>query len=374
MLAGGTDLLYREALAASHQPFFRVEVWRGTEKLESSLTYLSGSLSADLASRVVRTLDLNVTDDLYPYEVDDLLNPYGNYVKAFRGIEFADHHKYSWQVFEGRINRANLESGGQCSILCSDRANDVVQARFERPTTSQIGALVIDEFRRLISDAFPDARFGTSDRFDQRVPLLTWEHDRGKALDEMSTAVGAFWYPLANGEFVLRLAPWTVAGSVVTTFTDGPGGIVGESFGARSRESVFNSITVTGERADGTEPVFYTARDDNPNSPTFISGPFGVRNKLVQLNTPTTQSNARSAAETYLRHTTALTDQWSFTCVPDASLELGDVIGLQVRDQLPLVQVVESFDLPMSGKGAMTVRCRSQVLGALDELTGFENG
>lgn len=374
MLAGGTDLLYRNALATSHEPYFRVEVWRGDERLIDDLVYLSGQLRATLASRVSRTLNLSVYETMYPFSSDDVLAPFGNYVKAYRGIKFADGHKYVWQVFRGRIARVDLSADGQCQIVCNDRADDIVQARFEKPESSQVNALVIDEFKRLVSDALPDAVFGVSDRFDQRVPLLTWEHDRGRALDEMATATGAFWYPLANGDFVMRLAPWTVSGQVVVVLSDGAGGIIQGSTATRSRESVFNSITVTGERADGTEPVFYTARDENPNSPTFVSGPFGIRNKLVQLSTPTTQGNARSAAESYLRHTTALTEQWGFSCTPDASLELGDVVGLQVRDRSPIVQVIESFTLPMDVQGGlMAVQCRSQVLGALDELTGFES-
>lgn len=374
MLAGGTDLLYRNALATSHEPYFRVEVWRGTERLINDLTYLSGRLRATLASRVSRTLDFSVDETMYPYSVDDVLAPFGNYVKAYRGIKFADGHQYVWQVFRGRIAVVNLDGDGQCRITCNDRADDVVQARFEKPESSQVGAFVINEFVRLVSDALPDAAFGTSDRFDQVVPLLTWEHDRGRALDEMATAVGAFWYPLANGDFVMRLAPWTVPGQVTVVLSDGTGGTIQDSTAARSRESVFNSITVTGERSDGTEPVFYTARDDNPNSATYVAGPFGVRNKLIQLNTPATQGNARAAAESYLRHTTALTEQWAFACTPDGSLELGDVVGLKVRGRNPIVQVVESFSLPMDVQsGLMTVQCRSQVLGALDELTGFDS-
>jgi hypothetical protein len=188
----------------------------------------------------------------------------------------------------------------------------------------------------------------------------------------MGTAVGAFWYALAGGEFVIRRVPWTVPGDPVVTFADGPEGAVIESEAIRSRDEVFNSITVTGERTDGTDPVFYTARDENPSSPTFVGGPFGVRNKLVRLRTPGTQATAKGAADDFLRRTTALVESWSFTCPPDASLELGDVVGLAVRGRTGIVQVVESFTMPMDVAGIMRVDCRSQVIGLLDDLTGFE--
>ena len=81
MLAGGTDLLYRNALATSHEPYFRVEVWRGDERLIDDLVYLSGQLRATLASRVSRTLNLSVYETMYPFSSDDVLAPFGNYVR-----------------------------------------------------------------------------------------------------------------------------------------------------------------------------------------------------------------------------------------------------------------------------------------------------
>jgi len=376
MLAQGTDLLYRQALASSHRPYLRVEVWvaDGSERLASDLIYETGSIRASLSSRVTRTFDFTVDESLFPFQVDDLLNPYSREVRAFRGIEFADGNRYVWPVFRGRIINVRLGPEATATVSCNDRAGDVVTATFEAPHNSQVGQLVSDEVRRLIVGGLPDATFGTFDSFFQTVPIESWEHDRAGALDEMATSVGAFWYALADGDFVLRKKPWTIPGDPVVTFSDAtvdsdaPPTITGSSV-ERSREDVYNSVTVTGERADGTMPVFYTARDEDPANVTFIDGPFGVKNKLVSLRTPQLQGTAREAAQDQLRSSTALVETWDFATTVDAALELGDVIRLDARGQRNTIQVVASFALPMNldGSGSMQVSCRAQVIGTLED-------
>jgi len=361
MLAGGLDLMYRQALAAGHKPIIELEVWRGSQLLVDFLPVSTGEVTATLASRVSR-----VASGVAPGSFYDVISPFTDTLRCYRGIEMADGSKtYRWQTFGGRLTDTDLNEEGNCEFSAEDMAGDVISRGFTVPEQSTVNALVSDEVQRIISDALPDALFGTSDSYSIRVPALIWEHDRGQALDEMSTAVGSFWYPLANERFVLRHVPWTVAGDSVLTMRDGDGGTILTSSSRRDRRNVYNQITVTGERLDGTVPVYYTAADDNPASTTFIGGPFGIRNKQLSLNTPTTYEAARSAAFDYLRRTTSLTEAWSFSCVPDAALELGDVLDLEVKGRSVFKQVVDSIQMPMVVEGSMYVSCRAQVVGSL---------
>lgn len=367
MLAGGTDLLYRLALAAGHEPFVDVQVWGLDQLLAQDLTFLAGSVQASLTSDITRTLDMTVHESLYPTGPGDLLAPFGNEIRAFRGIRFGDGSRVSWPVFTGRITEAMLNPDGSVTVQAQDRAGDVADYGFITPGNSVVGALVGDEVKRIITDAVPGATFGIFDPFDARVPLLTWEHSRTSALDELATSVGAFWYALADGSFVLRRYPWTVRAAPVVTFADGDGGIVTASSAVRRRDGIYNSVTVTGERADGTTPVWATQEDENPASPTYVRGPFGRRNLQRQLNTPTNTEAASGAARLLLQRLTALTEAWSFSCVPDASLELGDVISLDVRGRKGLTQVVASISMPLDLRGQMSVTCRAQVVGQLED-------
>lgn len=363
MLAGGLDLLYRLALAAGHKPILDVEVWRGSSLVVDALPISTGEVTATLASRVSRVASCVAPGDFY-----DVVDPFTDTLRCFRGIEMADgSQQYRWQVFGGRLTDAELTPDGMCDINAEDVAGDVVSRAFTIPEQSVVGAIVSDEVVRLISDALPNALFGTFDPYAVRVPTLIWEHDRGSALDEMATAVGSFWYALANERFVMRRVPWTVNKPAVLTLSDGEGGTVLGSTARRDRRNVYNQITVTGERLDGTVPVYATASDDDPTSPTFVGGPFGIRNKLLNLNTPTNQEAARSAAFDYLRRSTSLTEAWNLTCVPDASLELGDVLNLEVQGRTVFKQVVSAIQMPLVVEGTMQVTCRAQVVGSLQD-------
>jgi len=381
MLTGGLDGLYRNTLAAPHRPRLRIEVWKGGVRQDTlvpaslsvgapGLVYSGGQVNATLQSRVTRQLSFNVHEDLYPTTDDALLSESGTDLKAFRGVDFGDGSYVEWQTFEGKLSTARLDDAGNCAITADDHADEVVANGFEIPTSSQKGNNVVTEIQRVIRDRLSTATFGTSDETDVLVPALTWEFDAGRALDEMATAISSFWYPLANGDFVVRKYPWTLKTAPIVTLKDGSGGTVLGSSVARSRAGVINSVTVVGERSDGQTPAFATQSDTNTASPTYVLGPFGRRSKLVQLNTPTTNDQANTAARQLLKRLKALTEAWTLNIVPDASLELGDTIGLAVRGRTGIVQCIASFTIPMDVSGTMQVNCRAQVIDILADVGG----
>lgn len=376
MLPGGLDSLYRRALAAPHTEYVVVEVLdgfgnvlpvpRGSEGADGGIKFEPGSgVSATLGSRVTRQLSLVVDESLYPELASGILAPYGNRLRVTRGIVFGDGSRYAWEVFTGRIQEAVLDPDGQVSVPASDRALEVAEAGFLVPENSQAGATVNAEFIRLVSDALVDAVFGVSDAFAQTVPQLSWATDRAGAIDEMATAVGAFWYALANGDFVIRKYPWTVAGPPLLTLSDGQGGILVAS-PSRDRDGVWNSITVTGERADGTAPVVAFAQDNNPLSPTYVLGSFGRRHKEVPLQTPQTQGQAQTAANDWLRRSVGLFETYRWSQPPDAALELGDIVALNAFGRSGIIQVVSGFFLPLDTEAMMTVQAHAQIVGALE--------
>lgn len=376
MLPGGLDPLYRRALAAPHTEYVLVEVLDGDGNVlpipaehtspTGGLLILAGSaVSATLANRVARNAQIVVSQDLYPADPDDLLAPDGNRLRISRGISFADgSYDYAWIVFTGRIQQPELNPDGTCVVPAADRAQEVQEAGFLVPENSQVGNSVPAEFRRLIIDAVPHPVFGVSDTYAQTVPQLTWDSDRAGAIDEMATTVGSFWYPLADGSFVIRHVPWTVPGDPVVMLRDGVGGILVAS-PSRSREDVYNSITVTAERLDGSVPVFAVAEDTNPSSPTYVQGRFGRRHRTISLQTPATQGSANSAAQDYLRRSIGLFETWRWEQPVDAALELGDVVGLEAYGRSGIIQVVSGFTVPLDTQTMMSVQAHAQVVGVL---------
>ena len=368
MLTRGLDPMYRAALATSHQVYVQVEVLDGLQNvLQADLVFINGSVTATLTSRISRVCTLTVAEDLYPFTPDGLLAPYGNMIRATRGIEFADGTRFAWVVFVGRIQEVRLGRGGTCSVTAADFAADVLESRFLQPENSVPSNTVSQEVQRLITDGFPQAQFAAIGSFSQTVRSRTWQLDRGQALDEMSTSAGAFWYPRADGLFLLRRYPWTVRSAPVVTYSDsGPLGNVTDSEAARSRADVYNSLTVTGERLNGDPAVYALAQDTNAASDTFIGGAFGRRHQMLRLQTPASQGAALGAARENLKRVIALVDSWSWTMSGDAALELGDTAQLDVRGRVGIIQVVASMRIPLDLSGEMQVSGRSQVADVLE--------
>lgn len=366
---------YRQALAAPHEAYARVEVWRsgiqvdelawverGTPYTQGAPVFFGGSVRASLASRVTRTMDLVVPEYLYPWDPWDLLNCYGTELRAFKGIRYGSGSRDEFPVFVGTVEDASPPDLGKTAIKASDTALRVAAAGFVAPLPSQSGFPVIEEIERLILDANPLATFGTHSAITALTPQLAYDSDRGQALDALAGAASANWYTLADGRYVVRFVPWTQPVSTTPlVLADGPGGVLLTAFPVRSTSGIFNQITVISDRADGGPAEYATVADTNRASPTYIGGPFGVRSKPpIRVTGATNQGQLAALARVELARSQALTASWQLTCVPDASLELGDPLKIQFRSRRA-TQFAASFTLPLRPDASMQVQCRDLV-------------
>lgn len=369
--AGGLDAQYRDALARPHTAYSRVDVLaRDGTVLQSDMDFIDGNVRATLNSRVARVLTLTVDRSWFPLttagaiDTDGLLTPFGNRIKAYRGIVYGDGTIVSFPVFYGRIEQVQMTKAGSVSVSANDLAADVVDAQFETPTSSIPTNTISQEFRRLVQGALPDATFGTSDLTGSKIAPIAWQSDRAQALDDMSATVAMLWYPLADGSFVQRYTPWTEPGlTAQLSLSDGTAGAANNMIAdwtiTVSRSGVYNTVVFTSERQDGTTPVHATVRDLSPSSPTYYLGNFGRKPMLIQNQAALTQSQCRAAASSALKVATAITQTWDpVSIVPDPSLELGDLINMSA-DGAVSTQVVAGFTLPLRETGDMSLSLRA---------------
>jgi len=372
-MIGARSRIYRDALGRPHAPRIRVEVWRADLKVEELVprrrgaqvyqqpmpVFFGGNVRATLSSRVTRSLTLAVPDTLYPWDPRDLLNPYGTELRVFRGITYGSGSYDEFPVFTGPISATKPNRNGEVQVEAEDRSVKVAKAGFVAPLASQAGSLVVDEFERLVLDAYPSATFGRHDDITARVPALAYDGDRGSALDSLAKTAGAFWYCLADGSFVLRRIPWsTPATSAPLELTDGPGGTVQSAFPVRVSGDLYNRVTVVSDRPDGGAPMWATAQDDDPDSPTWVNGPFGVRSTQVRVTGATNQGQLYVYAKNLVKRTRALVESWSITCVADASLELGDPVSVYYRGHRA-VQLLAGFTMPLEPHAVMSIDGRA---------------
>lgn len=367
---------YRRALARPHGAYSRVEVWRAgvqvgelvwakrTDPRRAQPVFFDGSVRATLASRVTRTLTLSVPDYLFPWAPTDLLNTYGQELRVFRGIRYGNGEPDEFPIFTGRIRTAG--GRGDVQIGATDNAGVVVSAGLPAPLAASRGALIVDEVERLIRLANPSAVFGEHDDIDATVPpALAYDQDLGSALDSLAKAADAFWYALADGRYVLRRVPWNVLPSgQPAQLVDGPGGLLITGIPDRTSEGLFNRITVSCERPDGAAPIYATADDTDPTSPTWVGGPMGVQATQIRVTGIDSPAQALALAKSLIKRTRALVDSWQLTCQADPSLELGDPAAVVYRGH-GTTQVISGLSMPLAGS-VMSIDGRGYTLGSVE--------
>lgn len=352
---------YQATLPYPHKRYTTIQVYQEGVLVGdlSDLTFSSGSVRASLTSRVTRSAELVFSDTDFPLVESAILSPYASVLQISTGIQYANGLWEVFPVFTGRVAEPQREADGTVSVRADDLAADVVAFRFEAPQSTIAGSTCLAEIERLILQAIPSATFGTHDVTDLEVPELTWEEDRGQALDDLAEVLQGRWYALGDGSFVVRKYPY-VLGPVVSTITDGSLGLLSSATRTLTRDGVANSVTVVAERIDGTDPIRVTARNTDTSSPTMFGDRYGRVSQIIKVQTPLTSAAAQQFAVQQLAAMSALTEQWSADMVPDSSLEPGDTVKLSYRGQ-SATQVIDSITYPLTTGGTMTLDTRSSV-------------
>lgn len=357
--------LYSQVLATPHKRAVMIEITdidgnpRAVLSNRDEHEVISGEVTAVMTNRVTRAAKFRLADEWYPRTPTDPLAPEAAVARISAGIRYGDGTEELFPIFTGRIFDVTRNEDGSVDFTCEDLASDVIGFRFEQPRVSQRPG-ILQEIRELILEALPQATFGTDTVLDGVTPRLTWDEDRGQALDDLSEALGGRWFALGNGDFVVR--PFTYEpGTVVRQYFDGPGGLLSTARTARTRSGVANSVTVVSERADGTAPVRVPARDTATGSPTQFGGLFGRVSQVIKVQTPLTTAQAQVMARAQLRAARALGEQWEANLAyADHALEPGDTVQVRYRGVLA-TQIVDQIRYPLGVGEQMQISGRATV-------------
>ena len=355
-----SSTVYKAAIHAPHRVAFEVDLYAGPggPLLEDNVPVFGGSVSANLTHRVTRTGTFSLGPEFWPTSATSALTPYQTVANIRAGIQYGDGSKELFDVITGRVGDITRNADGDVTARIDDLAADVLAYRFIQPENSSPTITITQQIRRLITDALPSATFGTDDVTDAITPKLTWDEDRGKALDDLAETLGGRWYALGNGDFVVRAYPYDV-GTVVQTFNDGPSGLLIRGVPSLTRDEAANSVTVVVERFDGGTPFRVTAQDASPTSPTRWNGPFGNVTKIIKVQTPLSVGDATTYARAQLSASTALSSQWSADVVPDYTMEPGDTVRLTSRG-VSEIQLIDRITYPLA-PGTMSLGTRAYV-------------
>jgi hypothetical protein len=353
--------VYKQVLHGPHKRVAYIDAYDiDGVLLAQSVPIINGSVRADLNNRVTRLAEFELTDDWYPRTPTSPFSPFLAVARIRAGVQYGNGLEETFPIFTGRVADVNRLADGAVRFRADDLASDVLAYRFEQPEVSNQAPFsgIVAEIHRLILQAVPQATFGTNDVTDSPVPPLVWDEDRGQALDDLSGALGARWYTLGNGDFVLRMFNYTPT-APLQQILDGPSGLMSTASTTQTRDGSANSIVVVSERLDGSGPIRVIQRDTSPSSPTRFGGKYGRVSQVIKVQTPLTNLEAQTLARTQLAASLALSEQWSVECVPDHTLEPGDTVRLGYRG-LVADQIIDSMTYPLL-TGTMSLSTRGSV-------------
>lgn len=351
---------YRDALPRPHKRVHRVTAYTpdGT-LLAGPLPVIDGRVSAQIGNRVTRTASFTTDASFFPVLATDPLSPSHAIVQIQAGIAYPNGTEELFPVFTGRVYDATLRAAGDVTFRADDLAADVLIADFEQPENSQSGSSTVREIQRLITDGYQWAVFGTDDVTDAVVPRLAWDDDRGGALDDLASSVAGRWFAIGDGSFVVRRYTYTDT-TPQLTMTDGVGGTISTADISVTADGAYNSVVVVAERLDSDVPIRVVERNLDPSSPFVYNGLFGKRVLKLRMQTAAGFADAQRVARSKLEAVSALARQWTVQCVPDYSIEPGDVLGFSFRD-VSDVQIADTVTYPLDTSALMSIRGRSSI-------------
>lgn len=332
----------------------------------SSLPVTSGSVVVDATSQVRRTATVGIgLDAFWPDDPFDILSPIGSELAVGYGIIIPGLGTEYIPLIRGPITsvRRTIPSSGESAmeVTVADRSSRVADYRFEQPTQTISGATTVAEITRLIQQAIPGVGITDLTGSTKVAPVLDMERDRwADGIEKLADSISAEVFADPVGAFVIRTQP-DVTNTPVWTVDAGNGGILLSENDDYSREQVYNRVVASGQRVDGTPPVYAVASDTNPNSPTYINGPFGIKTRFYASPLLTTVGQCQSAADTVLARVTGRHMNVSFTTVTNPALDAGDVLRLILGDRNE-VHIIDRVEIPLLPGTPQRIQTRALTL------------
>lgn len=341
----------RDALLMNHAMSTRVELITAGVAV-GPVPVIGGTITATFTSQVTRSGSIQVPKSI----VDSgLLSPVTDKVVIFTGIPGV----IELPIFTGRVVSQSQDDGQSVTCQLADTSRDIVRARFEQPWRAVAGATASSEMERIVADVSGEIAIDVSQTPEIVNPYVVWEEDRGKALDDLASAMSCIWQGDRFGGLVCYPNPYSTTSEAppVVTLRTGPGGSINKITKVTSAENMANSVTVVVERTDNSSPIRVTARDNAVASPTRWGGPFGKQNIIRKTHNPLTEEAARFIAFRILNQSLALFRSWQIQTPHFLLLDPGDIIAVKWDDEIT-AQVVESITYPLAAIDTTTLSTR----------------
>lgn len=343
---------FLQRIAENHTAVSEVQLFT-TDGRVVPIAHTGGSVTVDRTQAIRRTCSVTSDDvTLIPSTPADQLAVYGARLRIAVGVEYGDG---TTEVVPQGVFRLDDVTGDPSlgPVTLQGKAIEVVvqDDKFTAPYRA-VGS-VVSAITDLIRRSIPDAEI-VSEIDDILIGARTWDvgDDPWAAVQEVAATAGAECFTNGDGVFVITVLPDLLTATPVWDVEAAEGGVYVTGTRGMSAANVFNGVVASGESSgEATPPVRYLATDDEPGSPTLWGGPFGRRPMFYSSSTLTTVGACQNAAELKLRTAKKPNAKGDFSTLPNAALEVGDVMRVMHPDGLRELHQAASFAVPLDVGG-----------------------
>lgn len=362
---------FDRTVAGAYDLLVAAELLRDGEVIADGLHVVSGQVDGNRSQFARRTCTVVIGDvDLKPTGLPgDLLAPYGNEIRLYRGaVTPAGDELLPLGTFG--IRSAEFDDTGDwagITITGIDRCKRIAEDRFPLPWSSPAYSSVIEIVKSLILRTIPWADITIDpDLWDVTVPQQTYQQDPATAITDLVTSIGAEMFCDALGGFVIQTVP-SPTDPPVFTVTGGQGGILVKARHLLTRDGVFNGVVAQGQSTDPnlTAPVSDLIVDNDPTSPTYWApdgSGFGHVVGYYSSSALVDYEQCNNAATALLVNQMGAARSINYSTGVNAAIEVGDVV--EVVD--PFTGQTErhmhdQLSIPLDAKGLATAQTRSSL-------------
>lgn len=358
-----------EAFAAGHRVLARVNVWEnGTRINENALPVGGGRVEIDSGADHIGSVNITIVDEtgeLLPLRSRDLLSPYGHELAVYRGAIVADEARY-WPLGIYRIDDSSWEwdeNGIDIHVEGVDRSVAVSDAKPGHIIQFKPGTNFGTAIAQLIRLGLPNVVLNFASVTDTVQELLVYEDgsDLWEAAQSMAKMIGYEVFFDMSGVCVLRPIPETTNDAQpVATYRDGEGGNLVTLGGSMNTRPGYNRFIVTSAGLSD-KPVRWMSDDNNPDSPTYVHGPYGVRTLKVMDEKVGTTAQARAAARGMVARKLGGTELTTISSWVDPRRTHGEVLRVRAQGvDYDRMTTSQRLTVPLEHNGRMTITSKAR--------------
>lgn len=357
---------YRAAIRQSHIAVATVEVWRDTQKI-LDLDVSSGQVQVSVQQATRRTCQVEfrvsrADNALIPDTAFDPVTPFGNELRLYRGVQFADGSRelIPLGVFVmTQIDYAESAEGISVQIQGIDRSIRVSRNLWLEPYQLEAG-LLTDALTALLQNRWPGVTLSFPSigvQVEQQV-LGQAGSDPWKDAVHLAEIAGYDLFFDPEGVCALQAFPSPDAASVVATFQDTD--LLLSVQRSDSTNDTFNGVIYIVESSWLLVPYRVEVWDEDPASPTYRFGAFGEVPRVVSQSAITDTEAAQAAAAALLSQGLGATQAVTWESIVDPALDVNDVVQVSSAGaKVDRVMIIDQLTVPLDPTQAMTAAART---------------